>query len=497
VEISAQSDTSTQHPSLVAPSISADGLLPTSNAEGPAMMYEIPQVGHTPIVTPEDLEDFFENGTIGLHLVGPDGKILRANKAELAMLGYTTDEYVGRSITEFHADADVIADILARLRAGEKLNKYSARLRCKDGSIKHVAISSSGQFRDGKLANTRCFTVDVSDVKVARDALAQSEARMRQILEALPAAIYTTDAKGVVTYYNPAAAELAGRAPQVGVDEWCVTWRISTPDGKHLPHDECPMAVALKENRAVRGVEAVAERPDGSRVPFLPFPTPIRDAAGTLIGAVNMLVDISDRKQAETNQRVMLDELNHRVKNNLQMICSLLRISERETVNADAKAVLADAGQRIASIAAAQKVLYNTHAAVSFNADEFLTAICDSAQQQFSNSIKIKTSASGELSNNVSLPLALILNELLTNAVKYGINGGKGTITVELNCNDSEWSLTVADEGDGFDLKKTDRRASGLGLVSGLVRQIRGTITTERTPVSRCIVRFPKNNTAH
>ena len=122
----------------------------------------------------------------------------------------------------------------------------------------------------------------------------------RTVLDALPAAVYTTDAKGRITYYNRAAVELAGREPRLGEDEWCVTWRLYTADGVPLPHDCCPMAIALKENRAIRGVEAVLERPDGTRIPFLPYPTPVRDASGTVIGAVNMLVDIGTRKTAES-----------------------------------------------------------------------------------------------------------------------------------------------------------------------------------------------------
>src|SRR3712207_692988 len=102
-----------------------------------------------------DLEDFFENGTVGLHLVGPDGTILRANPADYAPLGYAADEYVGRNITDFHADPETIADILARLTRGEKLDKYPARLKAKDGSVRHVLISSSVCFRDGEFVNTR------------------------------------------------------------------------------------------------------------------------------------------------------------------------------------------------------------------------------------------------------------------------------------------------------------------------------------------------------
>ena len=127
----------------------------------------------------------------------------------------------------------------------------------------------------------------------------------RELLDALPAAIYTTDAAGRVTYYNSAAVQLAGRRPEIGSDEWCVTWRLYRPDGTPFPHDECPMAVALKTGRPVRGVEAVAERPDGTLVPFMPYPTPLHDAAGNVVGAVNMLVDLTERSNAEQARRLL------------------------------------------------------------------------------------------------------------------------------------------------------------------------------------------------
>lgn len=247
----------------------------------------------------QDLEDFFENCAVGLHWADADGTILRANRAELEMLGYRREEYVGRKITEFHDDPVAIAGILERLKRGEVLDKYPARLRAKDGSIRHVLITSNGRFRDGKLVHTRCFTLDVTAVRRAEKTVNEREQWLRQLIESLPAAVYTTDAAGRITFYNRAAVEFAGREPVLGSDQWCVSLRLYRPDGTPLPHDECPMAVALKENRPVRGVEAIAERPDGTRVPFLPLPTPLHDDSGALIGAVNMLVDITDSKRAE------------------------------------------------------------------------------------------------------------------------------------------------------------------------------------------------------
>ncbi|WP_031214096.1 PAS domain S-box protein, partial [Mesorhizobium sp. L2C084A000] len=140
-----------------------------------------------------DYKDFFENGAVALHLVNADGVIVHANQAELDLLGYPAEDYLGCHIAEFYPDRDVIEDILGRLANGEKIVRYPARLRASDGSIKHVEVTSSGHFRDGKLINTRCFTVDVTDLVHTRSELRQHDSTYHQILDGLPVAIYTTD----------------------------------------------------------------------------------------------------------------------------------------------------------------------------------------------------------------------------------------------------------------------------------------------------------------
>jgi PAS domain S-box-containing protein len=138
-----------------------------------------------------------------------------------------------------------------------------------------------------------------NEVDALTKKLGQERDQSKALLDALPAAIYTTDAEGRVTYFNSAAARLWGCRPELGKAEFCGSWKLYWPDGTPMAHDECPMARALREQRSIRGERAIAERPDGTRIQFIPFPTPLFDDAGNLIGAVNLLVDAAEQQQFE------------------------------------------------------------------------------------------------------------------------------------------------------------------------------------------------------
>ena len=129
-----------------------------------------------------ELTDFIENASLGLHWVGADGTILWANQAELDLLGYAREEYIGRSITEFHADRDVIDDILCRLTNRETLHNYEARLRCRDGSVRHVLINSNVLWDGERFVHTRCFTRDITERKQAEEELLLSKRQLEELL---------------------------------------------------------------------------------------------------------------------------------------------------------------------------------------------------------------------------------------------------------------------------------------------------------------------------
>ena len=113
-------------------------------------------------------------------------------------------------------------------------------------------------------------------------------------LNHMGAAMYVTDEHGTITYFNDACVALAGRTPAVGRDQWCVTWKLFTLEGEPLPHDQCPMAVAVRERRPIRNAQAVAERPDGTRFAFTPYPSPLFDGQGNFTGAVNLLAETQE-----------------------------------------------------------------------------------------------------------------------------------------------------------------------------------------------------------
>jgi PAS domain S-box-containing protein len=265
------------------------------------------------------------------------------------------------------------------------------------------------------------------------DTLRERERRFRDLLGSLPAAIYTTDAQGRITYYNEAAAELWGHRPALGTSEWCGSWKLFWADDTPMRHDECPMALALKENRAVRGTEAIAERPDGTRVPFIPYPTPLHDEAGRLVGAVNMLVDITERKRAEEQQTLMVRELHHRVKNTLATVQAIMGSTARssDTIESFKTAMIGRIG-----------ALANTHLLLS---DEGRTTIAfeqilRNELDAFDDGSDGRVRFSGppvEVNSRLAVALGMAIHELTTNAAKHGslsVMGGKVDVA---------WSVTI------------------------------------------------------
>jgi PAS domain S-box-containing protein len=241
-------------------------------------------------------KDFLENAAIPMHWVAEDGTILWANAAELELLGYPRDEYVGRNIADFHADGSVIADILNRLRNNESLKGYEARLRCRNGTIRDVSINSNVYREDGRFVHTRCITFDVSEQK----RIAELHHRLSAIVESSDDAILSKDLNGIIRSWNRGAQRIFGYTADEIVGKHIST--LAPPERV----DEIPNILErLIRGERVDHYETQRKTKDGRIINVSLTVSPIRDASGKIIGASKVARDITEQKRmSEIQERL-------------------------------------------------------------------------------------------------------------------------------------------------------------------------------------------------
>jgi PAS domain S-box-containing protein len=330
---------------------------------------------------------------------------------------------------------------------------------------------------------------------------ALGEERYRAFLEALGVAVYTTDAAGGITYFNKAAEDLWGRRPALG-EEWCGSFRLFWTDGSPMAHGECPMAIALHEGRAVRGFTAIAERPDGSRVDFQPYPTPLYDKKGRLIGAVNVLVDVTERRRVEDDLRSTAEALylsngvkdeflgliSHELRTPVTTIygnAQLLRDRHERITDENRAAMITDIAEDSERLLAIIENLLLLSRIQSDTTPELEPQVLSHVVRHEVGAFQRRhperdieiTEIPGHrvIVEADRTHLVMLLQNLLTNAHKYG--GPDGPVEVALVASGDEAQVRVLDRGLGFDAadaerlfspffrsEEAQRTASGLGL---------------------------------
>jgi PAS domain S-box-containing protein len=313
------------------------------------------------------------------------------------------------------------------------------------------------------------------------------------MLQALPAAVFTTDQAGRITFFNEAAAALWGCRPALGTDPRSGAWRLLSPEGEALTRDAYPTTMALREERPLGGVEAVVERPDGTRVPFLAYPTPLRDGAGRLTGSITMLVDISERKRAEVHQKTLLDELNHRVKNTLATVQSLAGQTIRKTgLSPDLRA---DFEGRLIALSRAHDQLTRER----WGAADLKTII-DASFEPFRRSAEDTLKVSGEkikVGAQAALTLSMIFHELATNAAKYGaLSSPNGRLDVSWKVTNGARPATLCInwcESGGPAVQRPLQTGFGSRLLErGVAYQLKGSAKLDYDPAGlRCTMEIP------
>jgi PAS domain S-box-containing protein len=312
-----------------------------------------------------------------------------------------------------------------------------------------------------------------ADIQVLKGLQAR-ERTLRNLLEALPTAVCATDADGRITFYNQAAVEMWGHRPELGKTKWCGSWKLYWPDGRPMPHDESPIAIAINENRPMRGFEAIAERPDGSRVSFCPYPTPLHDDAGRLVGAVNVLVDITPHKEAEERLKLMACELHHRANNIWALVQTTVRLTTGKTI---AKVKAAIEG-RIGALAHVHGLLSESRwLGTTFEqlVQRELAPYCGGGQE---DRVEVRGSTV-TLAPTAAQTMAMALHELATNAAKHGsLSTPVGQVRVEWSAANGKLAVRWSEVG-GPRVRRPKRFGFGSRLLEMSIRDLGGDISFE------------------
>jgi PAS domain S-box-containing protein len=448
-----------------------------------------------------------------LVVLDEDLQIQTANQAFYAMFQVSRGETQGIRLYEL-ASANWTTRLQTLVKGSRSANGEFEGVEVEhefpDVGRRTLLLNARRLSRQGKPGQMTLLALqDITERKHAEEKLRESERRFREMIDALPAAVYTTDAEGRVTHYNPACVQFFGRTPELGADQWCVSWKLFHADGTPMPHDECPMAIALKEGRIIRGAEAILERPDGTRSWVTPFPTPLRDAAGKIVGGINIVVDITESKRAEEKLERTVQERTAKLQ---ESIAELERFSY--TITHDMRAplramqgfstmLLSEAGrlspescdylrriinasQRMDALTqdALQysKIVHGEIPLISVEPTALLQGILESypTLQSPRADIQIVGALPPLIANEAGLNQCF--SNLLGNAVKFVAPGVKPKVRVSAEIRDQFVRLWFEDNGIGippqhqhriFDMfQQLDKSYEGTGIGLALVRKV-------------------------
>jgi len=440
------------------------------------------------------LEVLVDTAAIAMHRVGPDGAILWANDAELHMLGYAREEYVGHHIAEFHADPTVAADMLARLGHGERLREFPAWMRCKDGSRKSVLIDSSTLWDDGRFVHTQCFTRDVTERALAEEA----RALLAAIVEASDDAVVSKTLEGVVTSWNAAAARIFG---------YSVAEMVGSPIETIIPTDrleeEQDILRRLRRGERIEHFDTVRRAKDGHLIDVSLTISPVKDESGRIIGASKIARDITDRKRVEAER----DEANrrkdefiailaHELRNPLAPVRNAARYLRLRGVAPDLRRPVEMIERQVAQMSRLIDDLLDVSRITRGMLDlrrervacgEIIEAALDACRDEIQakgQQLRVRMPAESVELEADRERLVQVLCNLIGNAAKYTPTRGTIELSVAATANGS-LTISVKDDGVGippaklteiFDLfARVDNaleRQGGLGIGLTLVRQL-------------------------
>lgn len=431
--------------------------------------------------------------------VAQDGMLKLVNTATCRLTGRTEDELYSRPFTEFIYNEDrgiVIENYLKRTSGGNAPSCYQFRLASKDGSVKWVEINSI-IYRWNDAPATLNFLTKVTERKHIEDALRESENKYRRIFENIQDVFYQTDIHGHIIEISPSIERYAGflREELIGKPVTDVYIR---------PEMRRELIEKIEKDGEVVDYELMLHDKNKNEVFTSTNSHFLYDASGNITGIEGSLRDITPRKKAEIalkeslrEKEILMIELQHRVKNNLGIISSLLSLEMPKLQDEYARAIFMNARTRILSMSGIYEQLYSSGNFESVNLAMYINDLASKLLKTYSissrNIVLFTNLAEIQLDLRRAVPLGLIINELITNTLKYAYpDGSGGNINIELLENEGSVTLTLSDRGiglpEGFSISSAD--TMGLSLVKMLVEQINGKLQVESRGGTRVSINF-------
>jgi len=440
---------------------------------------------------------YFEVAEVMLVVVGTDRRIKAINRHGAALLGAArAADLIGQDWFECYVPA---AEREARLRFWTQalenftLAPYESEIVGLDGSRRRIRWRQS-IMRDarGRASAVLASGDDVTDARDTEAALRRSEARLNAVLRQVPAAVSIIEPPdGRLTLRSDRSQEVLGHLPILSGN--AVSWQHYGgihADGTPFAPTDYPIMRALRTGETVEAEQFKYRRPDGGLIDLEVYAAPIRDQDGTLFAAFGIAFDISVRADAERKLRVMLNErelllreADHRIKNSLQLVVAMLSLQRRHAASPETADALAGAIARVNAVAEAHLALQLSNDLQTVDFPDMLAAICRRLNA-LSDTIRV-TCACGSpvvLEVDRAIPLALIISELITNALRHAYAGRQdGEVQVTAMLDGYDIVLTVRDFGAGFD-GATRRPGLGSRVTVSLATKIGCTLQTQSRP---------------
>lgn len=432
----------------------------------------------------------FERSLFGVYVHDFAGCFLDANQAALNMLGYEAEEFKQLSFVNLLDRAQrgkALKRIQEILQLGYQEKPSQFRLKTKDGRFVWVETEATLLYRKGEPFAIQGIARDVTEEKMAQEAILESEEKYRAIFESFYDVYYRTDKEGRITIISPSVKAQAGYDPEDVIGH-------PVTDFYENPSERDVFTQDVKEKGVVNDYELQLLAKDGRVIEVSASSKLVFDKNGRPIGVEGVLRDITGRKQAEEQLKaslkekdVLLQEIHHRVKNNMQIVSSLINLQSRRVQDKRVKEMFKESRDRIKAMALIHEKLYQSKNLAEINLARYVESLVLHLHHIYrvdSNKVHMQQKVEDVfLDINTAIPFGLILNELLSNALKHAFPGGRqGRILLKLHKNHTKHHLLVKDNGVGFpkDFDFQNPDSLGIQLISDLVEQIGGTIELGR-----------------